>query len=172
MRLQAVSRRLDDRQVISSTKNEVFSHCESKTFVTRRATVLLSAHAQYPSYYPYPSPRRSFSRLGLQFRVGLLSLWRSRIGAAHCPDSRGFGKIVATSADPRAAHRAAATERRLFISACRPLRYAKRRWALSPDPPKELCSRPRALARRRIRWCCVSARKNLARYRSDMRSRA
>jgi hypothetical protein len=73
MRLQEISRRPGDRcgaakdiLTYSVLAKAEASFCEwKKIIVTRPATALRFSHAQYSPHYPYPSPHRSFSRLGL-----------------------------------------------------------------------------------------------------------
>src|SRR2546430_4077988 len=59
-----------------------------KSIVSRARAALLSRHAKYTPDYSPPAVDRSFSRVGLQHGLGLLSVRRNRIGAADRPDPR------------------------------------------------------------------------------------
>jgi hypothetical protein len=74
----------------SQTRNEREQEFEIN-IVTDRAAVLLSPHAHYSTDCSYLVVDRRFSGMGLQLGLGLLSIWRNRIGPADRPDSRADG---------------------------------------------------------------------------------
>ena len=55
----------DDALTNPLVKTDAALFEDEKNIVTRPANALLFSYAQYSPYYPYPSPHRSFSRLGL-----------------------------------------------------------------------------------------------------------
>jgi hypothetical protein len=61
---------------------------DENKIVSRNGAALGSTHAHYYPDYPDPSADRGFSRLGLQFGMGLLSVWRNRAPVADRAHSR------------------------------------------------------------------------------------
>src|SRR4030095_2649581 len=72
--------RLLNRRARTSAERNKYCHCYTVS--------LTLSHEYNPSCYFDSASDRSFPRLGLQFWMGILPIWRNRTHSAHCSDSR------------------------------------------------------------------------------------